>query len=67
MWAKRGAFSWHDAVPAALAESYERAMAKGTYDGEGGGHYYCWDSEHQLWWSWDSPGVIAKKVPAVVQ
>lgn len=61
-----GAFSWHDPVPAELATSYERAMALGKYDGEGGGHYY-WDAEENLWWSWDTPDVIAKKFPAIME
>ena len=60
-----GAFSWHDPVPSEVSASYERAMAHGKYDSEHGGHYY-WDLEENLWWSWDTPDVIAKKVPAIV-
>lgn len=61
-----GAFSWHDPVPQELAASYKRAMAHGKYDSEQGGHFY-WDSEEQLWWSWDTPGAIAKKFPAIME
>jgi GH18 family chitinase len=63
---KAGAFSWHDPVPEELTASYERAMAHGKYDSEHGGHYY-WDSEEQLWWSWDTPDAIAKKFPAIME
>lgn len=61
-----GAFSWHDLVPKEVAASYKRAMAYGSYDDEYGGHY-CWDSEENLWWSWDTPGAIAKKFPAIME
>lgn len=61
-----GAFSWHDFVPGEVSASYERAMSHGKYDGEHGGHYY-WDSEENLWWSWDTPDVIAKKFPAIMK
>ena len=61
-----GAFSWHDPVPAELSASYERAMAHGKYDSEGGGHYY-WDSEENIWWSWDTPDVISKKFLAIMR
>lgn len=61
-----GAFSWHDAVPEELSVSYAKAMAHGKYDPEHGGHYY-WDAEENLWWSWDTPGVIEKKFPAIME
>lgn len=63
---RAGAFSWHDPVPAEVSASYRRAMAHGKYDSVGGGHYY-WDSEENLWWSWDTPDVIAKKFPAIME
>lgn len=61
-----GAFSWHDPVPAEVSVSYKRAIEYGKYDSEGGGHYY-WDSEENIWWSWDTPDVIAKKFPAIME
>ena len=61
-----GGFSWHDAVPADVAESYERAMAHGKYDGKHGGHYY-WDSKEDRWWSWDTPDVIGRKFPLILE
>lgn len=61
-----GAFSWHDPVPGEVAASYERAIAHGEYDSDGGGHYY-WDRKENLWWSWDTPDVIAKKFPAIMK
>ncbi|MCJ1437724.1 hypothetical protein MMC27_007111 [Xylographa pallens] len=61
-----GAFSWHDAVPKELSASYQRAMEHGRYDAEAGGHYY-WDTEENLWWSWDTPEAIARKFPFIVK
>lgn len=61
-----GAFSWHDPVPEEVSASYERAVAHGKYDSRGGGHYY-WDPEENRWWSWDTPDVIAKKFPAIME
>lgn len=63
---KAGAFSWHDSVPEELRGSFQKAMANGKYDGEGGGHYY-WDSNENIFWSWDTPQAIATKVPQFVE
>ena len=41
-------------------------MAHGKYDSEGDNHNY-WDSEGKSWWSWDTPDVIAKKVPNIME
>lgn len=60
-----GAFSWHDPVPAELETSFEKALAGGRYDDEGGGHYF-WDPEENIFWTWDTPEAIRKKFPAVV-
>ena len=59
-------FSWHDNVPSGLSKSFEKALAGGRYDSEGGGHYY-WDSEENMWWTWDTPEVIAKKFPTIME
>jgi GH18 family chitinase len=63
---RAGAFSWHDKVPEELTPSFERALAHGMYDPEGGGHYYL-DAEEDLFWSWDTPDAITKKFPAIVE
>ncbi|CAN9378149.1 unnamed protein product [Alternaria sp. RS040] len=63
---KAGAFSWHDAVPEELSASYERAMEKGVYDDVGGGHYY-WDAEENLFWTWDTPEAIKRKVQVIMK
>ncbi|KAL3471354.1 glycoside hydrolase superfamily [Aspergillus californicus] len=60
-----GAFSWHDQVPSELAASFERAKSRGEYDMIGGG-YYFWDSEENIFWSWDTPEAIQKKFPAII-
>lgn len=64
---RAGGFSYHDAVPGdPVGASYARAMAYGSYDDEGGGHYY-WDPEENLWWSWDTPYAIARKFPRIME
>lgn len=61
-----GAFSWHDEVPVDVAESFTRALDLGTYDEEHGGYYY-WDSEEDIWWTFDTPESIKRKFPQVVK
>ncbi|PHH85293.1 hypothetical protein CDD83_631 [Cordyceps sp. RAO-2017] len=61
---KTGAFSWHDQVPAALAPSFSRAQTLGRYFEDGSFGY--WDGEEQRWWSFDTPGVIDRKMSDVV-
>jgi GH18 family chitinase len=56
-----GAFSWHDQVPEELSGSFTKALEHGTYDQDGGGHYF-WDEAERLFWSWDSPNAIKKKL-----
>ncbi|KAL8740955.1 MAG: hypothetical protein Q9190_006390 [Brigantiaea leucoxantha] len=63
---KAGAFAWHDPVPEEMSASYSRAMARGQFDPVQGGHYY-WDARENLWWSWDTPAMILKKFPAIMQ
>ncbi|EUC38036.1 glycoside hydrolase family 18 protein [Bipolaris zeicola 26-R-13] len=62
---KAGAFSWHDTVPQELSASFNRAMEKGVYDEVGGGHYY-WDEEERLFWSWDTPDAIKRKMQIIM-
>ncbi|KAF2637710.1 glycoside hydrolase [Massarina eburnea CBS 473.64] len=62
---KAGAFSWHDSVPAEFATSWGKALANGTYDERGGGHYY-WDAEEDRYWTWDTPEAILKKFPEII-
>jgi GH18 family chitinase len=63
---KAGAFSWHDPVPEELSASYERAMANSVYDEVGGGQYY-WDAEEDLFWTWDTPEAIKRKMEIIMQ
>jgi len=63
---RSGAFAWSDSVPSELSISFGRALASGEYDIKGGGHYF-WDSEENIWWTWDTPQVIEKKFPAIVE
>ena|ERR1700710_1497832 len=61
-----GAFSWHDKVPSELSESFKKALEGAKYDEKHGGNYY-WDLVENIWWSWDTPEVIAKKFPQIVE
>ncbi|KAI9701651.1 MAG: hypothetical protein M1820_006422 [Bogoriella megaspora] len=63
---KAGAFSWHDRVPEELEESFVRALKYGRFDSEGGGHFY-WDQGENRFWTWDTPELIAKKVPQIIE
>jgi len=57
---RSGAFSWHDSVPSEVAESFTRAIEHGVYDEQEGGYYY-WDSEENLWWTFDTADAIRRK------
>jgi GH18 family chitinase len=61
-----GAFSWHDKVPSELEGSFSKALKGAKYDKTHGGNYY-WDSDENIWWSWDTPEVISKKFPQIVK
>jgi len=63
---KAGGFSWHDEVPEDVQTSFRKALAKGTYDTEGGGYYY-WDKDENRWWTFDTPEAILLKFPAIVE
>ncbi|KAI0011879.1 glycoside hydrolase family 18 protein [Xylariaceae sp. FL0662B] len=63
---RAGGFSWHDAVPGEVRESFHKALEWGRYDEVGGG-YWFWDAEEALWWTFDTPEAIFKKFPLVVQ
>lgn len=60
-----GGFSWHDSVPAEVAESFARAVKDGIYDDQQGGYYY-WDATEALWWTFDTPAAIARKFPLIL-
>jgi GH18 family chitinase len=61
-----GAFSWHDDVPSEIERSFMKAVANAEYDDEQGAAYF-WDREENLWWSWDTPDVIERKFPRIVE
>ena len=61
-----GAFSWHDKVPSELEKSFTKALRRAKYDKKHGGNYY-WDSDENIWWSWDTPEVVSKKFPQIVE
>jgi GH18 family chitinase len=59
---KAGAFSWHDDVPAELRVSFDKARKEGTYDKDG---YFYFDVEEDLFWSFDTPDAIRRKVTQI--
>ena len=61
-----GSFAWSDNVPSEVSASFRKALAGGRYDGWQGGHYF-WDSEENIWWTWDTPEVIEKKFSAILE
>ncbi|KAK7914040.1 glycoside hydrolase [Apiospora marii] len=68
---RTGGFSYHDAVPAEVADSFRKALSEGAYDEVGGGYYYLDDDtgmeDDDLFWTFDTPDAIAKKFPLVVE
>lgn len=63
---RTGGFSWHDAVPAEVGESFNQALADGVYDAAEGG-YYFWDDKEDIWWTFDTPSAIKRKFPLIVE
>jgi GH18 family chitinase len=61
-----GGFSWHDPIPSEIAVSFKKALAGAKFDKKQGGNYY-WDQEENIWWTWDTPEVISKKFPQIVE
>jgi len=59
---RSGPSARHDSVPAEVAESFARAADNGVYDDEQGGYYY-WDALDDLWWTFDTPDAIKRKIP----
>jgi len=60
-----GGFSWHDDVPSEYAASFKKALRNGQYDEVDGGHFF-WDSDEDLFWTWDTAEAVARKIPAIV-
>ncbi|KAJ0132079.1 ATP-dependent RNA helicase FAL1 [Fusarium oxysporum f. sp. albedinis] len=44
-----------------ISSSFHKALAQGRTDNEMGGQWY-WDAETRLFWSWDTPELIMKKI-----
>ena len=63
---RAGGFSWHDSVPADIAESFTRALDQGTYDARGGGFYYL-DNDEDIWWTFDTADAIRRKFPLIIE
>ncbi|CEJ57128.1 hypothetical protein PMG11_05833 [Penicillium brasilianum] len=49
-----------------ITDSWRRASKDGQTDDQEGGQYY-WDEETNLFWSWDTPDLIARKFSDIVQ
>lgn len=63
---RAGSFSWRDAVPKDVENSFKKALSDGKYDKVGGGYYY-WDKDEAIWWTFDTPAAIAKKFPEIME
>lgn len=61
-----GQFAWCDDVPSELNNSFRKALEGSTYDNVEGGSYY-FDAEENIFWSWDTPDAISKKIPLIVE
>ncbi|KAJ5265042.1 hypothetical protein N7505_007835 [Penicillium chrysogenum] len=48
-----------------ITDSWRKAQEDGSTDKEGGGQYY-FDRENNLFWSWDTPEMIARKFKEIV-
>jgi chitinase len=46
--------------------SFTTAMANGLVDEEHGGEWY-WDADSRLFWTWDTPALIARKFTEIVE
>ncbi|KAJ5220133.1 hypothetical protein N7468_009337 [Penicillium chermesinum] len=49
-----------------ITDSWRRAQEDGKTDEEAGGQYY-WDAETNLFWTWDTPDLIARKFSDIVE
>ena len=48
-----------------ITDSWRKAQKDGKTDEKGGGQYY-FDSENNLFWTWDTPEMIARKFKEIV-
>lgn len=60
-----GAFVWCEDPPPSIADSFERAMAKGRYDDWDKGSYYLEEQEN-IFWSWETTEAIERKFDSIV-
>ncbi|KAI9681845.1 MAG: hypothetical protein M1829_000590 [Trizodia sp. TS-e1964] len=49
-----------------IAASWQKALAGGKTDESAGGQYF-WDADTNIFWTWDTTALIAKKFSSVVQ
>jgi chitinase len=49
-----------------VTDSWRRAQSNGKTDEIAGGQYY-WDSDTNLFWTWDTPSLIARKFAKIVK
>lgn len=63
---RTGGFSWHDPIPEDVASSFARALKLGRYDQEEGAYYY-WDKQEALWWTFDDPNIVMRKVSLLAE
>lgn len=49
-----------------ITDSWRKAQKYGKTDEEGGGQYY-FDSQNNIFWTWDTPELIARKFEEIVE
>ncbi|KAK3362309.1 glycoside hydrolase superfamily [Lasiosphaeria hispida] len=47
-------------------DSFKKALANSKYDAKNGGQWY-WDADVNIFWTWDTPEIIAKKFVDIVK
>jgi len=48
-----------------IKDSFTKALANGKSDDVNGGQWY-WDSDLSVFWTWDTPDIIAKKFSDII-
>ncbi|TVY16336.1 Endochitinase B [Lachnellula arida] len=56
----------HDYISCTSTSTFETAIANGVTDEDAGGEYY-YDKQNNVFWTWDTPALIARKFTEIVR